>query len=430
MFGGALVGGTIAKEHLYHLKVKENKALWSEVTVKGEKPLPRYGHTLSYCKPHVILFGGSTGSEVLNETWCINMLEDPFVWKRLSCPGPKPTPRVYHSADICQYGEANRMIIIFGGRDASGKTLNEIWGLRRHNNGSWDWTRPSMQEDNSRPSLGRYQHRSIFFGSLMFNIGGKINEAACDRSINVYDYQVNKWYMAEGIECFRHIAWIYKDSVYIHGGLDNQNRILSNGKIEKRNLIQLFKDYPELKAKIEFFVQNYSQSAMGISDESMGSEIIFGKREASPHLPIVGYNPNNTILNNTDTIAGLKNYNKRHHVPPRVILPGLKAKKPSVVKNIHEKFIQKLLRPKDYINNMNNTFPFTSDEILQVRRQRRLTEAVQRGAGHHRESADSARVRVAHHHLRGHPRTVQGPDALLRLVGDAERGGRVDHRNQ
>ena len=47
MFGGALVGGTIAKEHLYHLKVKDNKALWSEVTVKGEKPLPRYGHTLS-----------------------------------------------------------------------------------------------------------------------------------------------------------------------------------------------------------------------------------------------------------------------------------------------------------------------------------------------------------------------------------------------
>lgn len=360
------MGGTIAKEHLYHLKVKESKALWSEVTVKGEKPLPRYGHTLSYCKPHVILFGGSTGSEVLNETWCINMLEDPFVWKRLSCPGPKPTPRVYHSADICQYGEANRMIIIFGGRDASGKTLNEIWGLRRHNNGSWDWTRPSMQEDNSRPSLGRYQHRSIFFGSLMFNIGGKINEAACDRSINVYDYQVNKWYMAEGIECFRHIAWIYKDSVYIHGGLDNQNRILSNGKIEKRNLIQLFKDYPELKSKIEFFVQNFSQSAMGISDESMGSEIIFGKREASPHLPIVGYYNKNPVLNGTDQISISKAYNRKHHLPPKVILPGSKAKKANVTKNIHEKFIQKLLRPKDFINNMNNQFAFTSDEILQV----------------------------------------------------------------
>lgn len=362
MFGGALVGGTIAKEHLYHLKVKENKALWSEVTVKGEKPLPRYGHSLSYCKPHVILFGGSTGSEVLNETWCINMLEDPFVWKRLVCPGPKPTPRVYHSADICQYGEANRMIIVFGGRDVTGKTLNEIWGLRRHNNGKWDWTRPSIQEDNSRPSLGRYQHRSIFFGSLMFNIGGKINEAACDRSINVYDYQQNKWYMAEGIECFRHIAWIYKDSVYIHGGLDNQNRILSNGKIERRNLLTLFKDYPELREKIEFFIKKISSSPSW----SENTPNTFDIRPASPMMPSP-YVPRdaNKKINEEDILPA---YHSPKHSKPRVILPGKPKPKKDMnnIKNIHERFIQKLLRPKDYINNMNQHFAFTSHEIIQV----------------------------------------------------------------
>lgn len=369
MFGGALVGGTIAKEHLYHLKVKDTKALWSEVTVKGEKPLPRYGHSLSYCKPHVILFGGSTGSEVLNETWCINMLEDPFVWVRLVCPGPKPTPRVYHSADICKFGEASRMIIVFGGRDGSGKTLNEIWGLRRHNNGQWDWTRPSAQEDNSRPALGRYQHRSLFFGSLMFNIGGKINEAACDRSINVYDYQVNKWYMAEGIECFRHIAWIHKDSVYIHGGLDNQNRILSNGKIEKRSLVSLFKDYPELKSKIEYFMENANNSAIGFSDDSTISDnSLFEKREVSPHYPVLHnyYNPSNK-MNNIDVINVSKNYNRKHHTAPKVILPGKKNKNaPNPSKSVHEKFIRTLLRPKDYINSMSNQFAFTIEEVMQV----------------------------------------------------------------
>ena len=370
MFGGALVGGTIAKEHLYHLKVKENKALWSEVTVKGEKPLPRYGHSLSYCKPHVILFGGSTGSEVLNETWCINMLEDPFVWLRLVCPGPKPTPRVYHSADICKFGEANRMIIIFGGRDGTGKTLNEIWGLRRHNNGQWDWTRPSSQEDNSRPALGRYQHRSLFFGSLMFNIGGKINEAACDRSINVYDYQVNKWYMAEGIECFRHIAWIYKDSVYIHGGLDNQNRILSNGKIEKRNLASLFKDYPELKSKIEYFMENTNKSITDFSDDSsISGGSIFEGRSETPHYPrdLHPFNPS-TKMNKPDNINVSKNYSRKHHIAPKVILPGKKKKpQPNANKSVHEKFLRILLRPKDFINSMSNQFPFTIEEVIQVK---------------------------------------------------------------
>ena len=373
MFGGALVGGTIAKEHLYHLKVKDTKALWSEVTVKGEKPLPRYGHTLSYCKPHVILFGGSTGSEVLNETWCINMLEDPFVWKRLVCPGPKPSPRVYHSADMCRYGEATRMIIIFGGRDASGRTLNEIWGLRRHNNGKWDWTRPAIQEDNSKPSLGRYQHRSLFFGSLMFNIGGKINEAACDRTINVYDYQVNKWYMVEGIECFRHIAWIYGDSVYVHGGLDNQNRILSNGKIEKRNLLTLFKDYPELRKKIEFFIKNVTQS-IDVTDDSTYSDqdLWDDRRKATPHYPgIPGqhHHPNaNDQLNNLDTVEVGKVYKKKRNQAPKVILPANKMnKKAQTDHKINEKFIKKLLRPKDYINNMNDQFAFTSEEIIEVR---------------------------------------------------------------
>lgn len=378
MFGGALVGGTIAKEHLYHLKVKDTKALWSEVTVKGEKPLPRYGHSLSYCKPHVILFGGSTGSEVLNETWCINMLEDPFVWKRLVCPGPKPTPRVYHSADICNYGEANRMIIIFGGRDATGKTLNEIWGLRRHNSGKWDWTRPSIQEDNTGPSLGKYQHRSIFFGSLMFNIGGKINEAACDRSINVYDYQVNKWYTVEGIECFRHIAWIYKDSVYIHGGLDNQNRILSQGKVEKRSLALMFKDYPELQQKIEFFVQNLSQSVGLTDDSSISDNQFFDQREQTPHYPgIVGYHQSNANnpMNKTDTIEVSKVYKKKHNQAPKVILPGNQLHKSlNVGKNIHEKFIKKLLRPKDYINNANHQFAFTIEEIMQVRNKILITQ--------------------------------------------------------
>ena len=140
-----------------------------------------------------------------------------------------------------------------------------------------------------------------------------------------------------------------------------------------------FKDYPELKSKIEFFVQNFSQSAMGISDDSATSDnIMFEKREASPYLPnIMGYYNQNTVLNKTDTIDVSKAYSRQHYMPPKVILPGSKVKKnPNVEKNIHEKFIQKLLRPKDYINNMNNQFAFTSDEVLQVIKKSFLMEAL------------------------------------------------------
>lgn len=99
------------------------------------------------------------------------------------------------------------MIIVFGGWDMEGKTLNEVWGLWKHRDGKWDWTKPPEWSDTVAP-IGRYQHRSIFFGSLMFNIGGKINESLCNGFFSVYDYEYNKWYSAPGPECFWHIAWI------------------------------------------------------------------------------------------------------------------------------------------------------------------------------------------------------------------------------
>ena len=169
MFGGALVGGTIAKEQLFNLRIDGAKAQWNEVQTAGPRPGPRYGHTLTFSKPYVILFGGSTGSETLNETWCLDMTQKTFTWAKLVCSGVVPSPRVYHSADLCQYGGAAGMTIIFGGRDGTGRTLNDIWGLRRHRDGRWDWTKPPERQDAVTP-LGRYQHRSIFYGSLMFNL--------------------------------------------------------------------------------------------------------------------------------------------------------------------------------------------------------------------------------------------------------------------
>lgn len=37
------------------------------------------------------------------------------------------------------------MMILFGGRDALDNALNDTWGLRRHRDGSWDWTKAPSQ---------------------------------------------------------------------------------------------------------------------------------------------------------------------------------------------------------------------------------------------------------------------------------------------
>lgn len=145
MFGGAFVGGNLAQETLYFalIKDKEREVEWKEPLVKGPKPGKRYGHSLNYSKPYLILFGGSTGSVSLNETWILDLSAGSLQWTKLEIADPWPCERVYHSADVCNSGLASGMLIINGGRNLQGQTCNDVWGLRRHRNGKWDWTMPT-----------------------------------------------------------------------------------------------------------------------------------------------------------------------------------------------------------------------------------------------------------------------------------------------
>ena len=361
MFGGAIIGGTIAKEQLYNLRIDGNKAQWNEIQVTGPKPGPRYGHSLTFSKPFVILFGGSTGSEALNETWLLDIKQKTFSWAKLTCSGHIPSPRVYHSADLCQYGGAAGMIIIFGGRDGSGKTLNDMWGLRRHRDGRWDWTKPPDKKDAVQP-LGRYQHKSLFFGSLMFNIGGKINDSICNNLISVYDYEFNKWYTADGPQCFRHVCWIHKNKLEIHGGLDHKNKILSGGDIVKLDIIEIFKDYPDLTTKMRRFVDIFSGNISPLSSQN-------NSQLNSPlHSPNMSQRPSlNQPVRDEMKIEGDGSKLRSKKAPIKVVLPKKQQMDAETNDKLCNYFIQNLLRPKTYINLPPEAeFMFTIEEIIDL----------------------------------------------------------------
>jgi protein phosphatase len=48
--------------YLLDLKDGEEKAVWNIVPVVGPTPGRRYGHTLVYAKPFLVVFGGNTGT--------------------------------------------------------------------------------------------------------------------------------------------------------------------------------------------------------------------------------------------------------------------------------------------------------------------------------------------------------------------------------
>lgn len=67
------MGGNLAPDSLYFGQYKDGSVNWKEISTKGAKPGKRYGHTMNFSKPFLILFGGSTGSVSLNETWILDL---------------------------------------------------------------------------------------------------------------------------------------------------------------------------------------------------------------------------------------------------------------------------------------------------------------------------------------------------------------------
>lgn len=138
----------------------EESAQWMIVPVVGATPGRRYGHTIIYAKPHLIVYGGNTGTEPVSDVWALCVERSPFSWVRLDCGGEQPPVRVYHSAALCQTGTATGMMVIFGGRTADQSALNDTWGLRRHRDGRWDWVRAPYKPTTTPPTC-RYQVFSI-----------------------------------------------------------------------------------------------------------------------------------------------------------------------------------------------------------------------------------------------------------------------------
>ena len=123
----------------------------------GATPGRRYGHTIVYCNPHIIVFGGNIGNETKNDVWSFNVEKSPFSWIKIDTgTQDAPSARVYHTAAVCNCGSASGMMVIFGGRTADSAAVNDTWGFRRHRNGKWDWVKAPYKSTGEKPT-GRYQ---------------------------------------------------------------------------------------------------------------------------------------------------------------------------------------------------------------------------------------------------------------------------------
>ena len=237
------------------LKEGEEKAVWNIVPVVGPTPGRRYGHTLTYAKPFLVVFGGNTGSEAVNDFWCLNVEKSPFSWQKFDCKSDVPCPRVYHSAALCQHGTAMGMIVIFGGRSSDQVALNDSWGLRRHRSGHWDWVKAPYKNDRE-PPLARYQHTSLFIGSSMIVLGGRTNNVNENIGMEVYDTETSDWYKMSAVQRFRHGSWLVDNFIYVYGGFEQDSPNVPTDSVIRLNVLKTFQIHDALYSKTQLLMSS------------------------------------------------------------------------------------------------------------------------------------------------------------------------------
>lgn len=201
IYGGAIGHGTLADDDLYLLKSAENgPGSWVKVPVEGifsritlgQKPGPRYGHVIAYFKPYIVIFGGNTGNEPFNDVWGLNVDQQPFNWTKINTTGKTPRARVYHSGCIWRANTKMEMLLIFGGRAGNGDPLNDLWGLRRHNNGDWDWIEAPYKSNCEKPGE-RYQHSSLCLNNIFIVVGGRDSVQERNLNIELFNLDTSEW---------------------------------------------------------------------------------------------------------------------------------------------------------------------------------------------------------------------------------------------
>ena len=243
VYGGSNSSG-LADDRLWILQLSEqNEGVWLEVRVVGPTPGPRYGHSLVFLRPYFVLFGGNFNPNLTNEVWIINTRNNPSQWEKINLKNndPIPCPRLYHTCGICPSGNCSGMMIIFGGRDSNEKPLNDIWGLTRHRDGNWSWSKAELKDGYEMKP--RYNHSMVFYNGLMIVLGGRGLHSSYGNNplpIEVFNTETNDGFDFPGISMNRQTNFIYDKNIFLFGGFDSKNQQKPLGNLYGISLERLF----------------------------------------------------------------------------------------------------------------------------------------------------------------------------------------------
>jgi len=142
------------------------------IEVNGDKPQPRFGHSLVKINPNkIVIFGGAVGEirkiKYSNETYIYNIMTK--IWIKLNCINNKlPQPRAAHAAAA----NDQMQMVIYGGSNNLGLIDDKLWilHLSEKNEGIWN----EINVVGNTPG-SRYGHSLTFLNPYFVLFGGNSN---------------------------------------------------------------------------------------------------------------------------------------------------------------------------------------------------------------------------------------------------------------
>lgn len=365
IFGGAHSHGQLVDNELYLLKVNDFTCKFIRVPVESDKPASRYGHSMVFTRPFILIIGGNVGNEPTDEVWALSIDTSPFHWTQIRFEKGGPTPRVYHSTALWQSPNKGDMVLLFGGRTQQNQALSDLWGLRRHGNGSWDWNlAPNKIYSGHTYPTERYQHTMLCIKNIMIVLGGRNNNQNLDIPMDVYNLSQCEWLQFPSVSRFRHASYLVDNFLFVHAGFEPKKPSVPTNVTAKINLPELFFDYENISRYLE---PGDFGSGTNPYFKSKNTNNIFKNQnyEINPKIRVV-----HTINQQTNPemikvihIEDLSTESQR--LDPRYY--KVTEQKNTYVETLHSTFLMYFLKPKEWqIATDSSVFPVKSEIILSL----------------------------------------------------------------
>jgi N-acetylneuraminic acid mutarotase len=229
-----------------------NAGLWYVLSITGDCPSMRVGHSCSYvpnadgCNGKVFFIGGANPSATFAETYVLDL--DQFAWDTLDTPGLRA--RYEHAA--FQPKSLPNKLFIFGGADQGGNH-NDIQMLDINSN-KWK----TITGTGNVPSPRTY-HNNICIGDkfIVYSGGQSGSDPVGDRQVHCFNASTSTWSILNikgdtPKPRHGHLVLGAGNKIYVHGGMSGTHfyddlHVLDIEK-EQWRAVKQKKNYPSARA--------------------------------------------------------------------------------------------------------------------------------------------------------------------------------------